>query len=176
MADTTDHTADGLYDRLSHLLGGATAWLVYLMAAITVSVVVLRYILGEGSIALQESITYIHAAHFMLGASYALKRGAHVRVDVFYIRMSPIAQAWIDCLGTLVFLLPMSIFTSWMSVDYVASSWQIREGSPDPGGLPIVYLLKTLIPIMGVCLVIEAISQLTGNTRRLLTLLEKSHG
>jgi TRAP-type mannitol/chloroaromatic compound transport system permease small subunit len=164
------------YDRASDLLGGATAWLVYLMATITVIVVIMRYILGEGSIALQESISYLHAALFMLGASYALKRGAHVRVDVFYIRLSPAGQAWVDCLGTLVFLLPMSIFISWVSLDYVAASWHIGESSPDPGGLAFVYLLKTLIPIMGICLVIEAISQLLGNTRRLLNVLGNSHG
>ena len=167
---------NGLYHRFSQLLGGLTAWLGFVMAAVTVIVVIMRYLLGEGSIALQESITYIHSALFMLGAAYALRRGAHVRVDVFYVRLSPLGQAWIDCIGTIVFLFPVSLFICWVSIDFVAASWQIKEGSADPGGLPIVYLLKTLIPIMGVCLVMEAVAQLSTNCRRLLTLLDDTNG
>jgi TRAP-type mannitol/chloroaromatic compound transport system permease small subunit len=167
---------NGLYHRFSQILGGLTAWLSFLMATVTVIVVIMRYLLGEGSIALQESITYTHSALFMLGAAYALRRGAHVRVDVFYARLTPQAQAWIDCIGTIIFLFPMSIFICWISIDYVASSWQIKEGSPDPGGLPSVYLLKTLIPIMGACLIMEAIAQLGANCRRLLALMDKQDG
>jgi len=166
-----------VYARASQLAGAVVAWLAYVMAAITGLVVVMRYLVGEGSIALQEAVTWCHAALFMLGAAYALRTGAHVRVDVLYVRLGPVARAWVDCIGAIVFLLPMCIFITWVSLDYVYASWLIRETSADPGGLGAVYLLKLLIPVMGVMLVAEGVARLGESTRRLLDLLGPSgHG
>ena len=110
-----------------------------------VLVVVLRYFFGIGNIALQESITYLHAALFTLAAAYTLALDEHVRVDVFYGRLGERGKAWVDLLGTLFFLLPFcafGIYTSWAPV---AEAWRTLEVSPDPGGPPR-YPIKTLLP------------------------------
>jgi TRAP-type mannitol/chloroaromatic compound transport system permease small subunit len=156
-------------DRLTSALGQTVAWLTLLMVIATCVVVVLRRGFDIGSIALQESVTYMHAAVFLLGASYALQRGGQVRVDILYRQFSTRRKAWVDSLGTLIFLLPVSIFIGLISWDFVCSSWQIREGSTDSGGVGMVYLLKTLIPLAAMSLTLQAIAELLRN---LLILME----
>src|SRR5690606_4839133 len=104
------------------------------MVIITCVVVVMRRVFNLGSIGLQESVTYMHAAVFMLGAAYALRMGAQVRVDVLYRRFHFRTRAWVDSLGALLFLLPVSLFIGFVSWDFVAASWRIREGSTDSDG------------------------------------------
>ena len=133
------------------------------MAVAVGLVVVLRYVLDIGSIALQETVTYLHAGIFMLGTALTLQRGAHVRVDIFYRRFSRRTQAWVDSVGAIVFLLPMCVFIAWVSWDYVLRAWFIREASPDPGGLPAVYLLKTLIPLLAGTLIVQGIAEILRN-------------
>lgn len=152
-----------LIDAVIHRLGRAVAWLTLAMGAVTGLVVLLRYGFGIGSIALQESITYLHATIFMLGAAYTLQKGGHVRVDVFYHRFSTVTKAWIDCIGGVVFLLPVSAFIGVISWHYVAESWAIHETSADPGGLPFVYLLKTLIPLLSATLVLQGLAEVLRN-------------
>jgi len=123
----------------------------------------LRYGLGIGSIALQESVLYMHAMVFMLGAAYTFKDDEHVRVDVLYRDFSPRKKAWVNILGGLFFLLPFCAYTAYMSIDYVAASWRVLETSQEPGGLPFVYLLKTLIPIMMALLIIQGIADILKN-------------
>lgn len=130
------------------------------MVLLTALVVVLRYGLGIGSVALQESIIYMHATLFMVGASYALSHDAHVRVDVFYRDWSITRKAWIDLLGTLFMLFPLSIFTLWASFSYVLASWSFWEASPEAGGLPAVFLLKSLILVMPVLLLLSGVVRL----------------
>ncbi len=129
-------------------LGRIVAWLGLAMVVVTTVVVVLRYVFGIGSVALQEAVSYMHGALFTLGASYALKHDAHVRVDVLYRGWSRRAQAWVDLIGTAVLLVPFCGFVVWVSYDYVAASFALLEGSPEAGGLPGVFLLKALIPAM----------------------------
>jgi TRAP-type mannitol/chloroaromatic compound transport system permease small subunit len=95
----------------------------------------------------------------MLGAAYALKHGAHVRVDIFYRNFSPRAQAWVDSLGGIVFLMPLCVFIGGASWRYVAESWAIMESSPEPGGIPAVFLLKTLIPLMALNLLMQGLAE-----------------
>jgi TRAP-type mannitol/chloroaromatic compound transport system permease small subunit len=125
------------------------------MVIITFSVVVLRYVFESGSIALQESVTYMHAVVFMLCAAYTLKHDAHVRVDIFYQRWSVRTRAWADLLGTLLLLVPVCVFIIASSLGYVAASWSILEGSQEAGGLDGVYLLKTAIPVMAGLLLLQ---------------------
>lgn len=125
---------------------------VALMAVITVAVVALRGMFGLGWIWLQESVVYLHAAVFGLGAAAAWLTDDHVRVDVWYRKQSVRVQARINLAGTLVLLLPLCVFIFWVSLDYVAASWQRLEGSRLPGGIPAVFLLKTLIPASALCL------------------------
>ncbi|HKJ76050.1 MAG TPA: TRAP transporter small permease subunit, partial [Gammaproteobacteria bacterium] len=122
------------------------------------AVVVLRYLFDTGWIALQESITYLHALVFMVGAAYTLKHDGHVRVDILYRRFGPRGQAAVDLAGTLLLLLPVCGFILVASWDYVAESWALREGSREAGGLPGVFLLKTVIPVMAVLLALQGLS------------------
>jgi TRAP-type mannitol/chloroaromatic compound transport system permease small subunit len=148
------------FDLVAETSGRLIAWLTLGMVIITFTVVVLRYLFNTGSIALQESITYLHACVFMLGAAYTLKQGGHVRVDIFYQRFSPLTRAWIDLLGTLLLLFPVCGFIFFSSLDYVASSWAIYEGSREAGGLDGVFLLKSLIPLAAVLLMLQGCSML----------------
>jgi len=145
-------------DRIAELTGRSIAWLTLGMVLITFAVVVLRYGLQTGSIALQESVTYLHAIVFMLGAAYTLKYDSHVRVDIFYQKASPRTRAWTNLLGTLLLLFPTCIFIFFSSLDYVAASWSIHEGSRETGGLDGVFVLKTVIPLMAILLLLQGCS------------------
>ncbi|HSG65057.1 MAG TPA: TRAP transporter small permease subunit [Gammaproteobacteria bacterium] len=149
-------------ERFAELTGAVIAWLTVAMVLATFVVVVLRYAFDLGWIAMQESITWMHAAVFMLGAAYTLKQDEHVRVDIFYRRTTGSRRALVDLLGTLIFLLPMSIFLASSSWDYVATSWAIREASREAGGLPypFVSILKSLIPATAVLLIVQAVANL----------------
>lgn len=162
-------TAIDYIDAFSDFCGRCIAWLTLLMVIITCLVVVLRYGFGIGSIFLQESVSYMHAIVFMLGAGFTLQRQGHVRVDIFYRRMSVAGRAWVDSLGSILFLLPICVFLFAMSWQYVVSAWQIHEGSAQAGGIPAVYLLKSLIPLMAVSLGLQGIADILRN---LVTLME----
>ncbi|MBT8126657.1 MAG: TRAP transporter small permease subunit [Gammaproteobacteria bacterium] len=141
--------------------GRTVSWLTLLMVITTFIVVVLRYIFDIGWIGLQESITYLHATVFLVGAAWALQQQAHVRVDIFYSRFSIKTRAWIDLLGSLFFLLPVMIFIAWISWEYVSDSWAVLEGSREAGGLPGVYLLKSLILVSALMLMLQALVQIS---------------
>jgi len=145
-------------DNLNFYLGKSLSWLTLLMVLLTFAIVVLRYVFSWGSIGLQEAVMYMHALVFMLGASYALQADAHVRVDVFYRDMTSRKKAWVNLLGTLLLLLPVCSFLVWVSFDYVARAWDLKEVSAESGGLPLVYILKTFIPLMGILLLLQGIS------------------
>lgn len=147
-----------LLDRLSALTGQAIAWLTAGMVLTTFVVVVLRYVFDWGSIALQESVTYMHALVFMLGAAYTLQQGGHVRVDIFYRRMGPRGQALVEVLGTLLLLIPTCLFILVDSWPYVMNSWDVLEGSREAGGLPGVFLLKTLMLLMPALLLLQGLA------------------
>ena len=129
------------------------------MVVTTVAIVLLRYAFDIGWIWLQESVVWMHAATFMLAASYTLAREEHVRVDIFYSKMSAQGKAWIDCLGTILFLLPFTVFVTWVSWDYIGTSWSIRESSGEAGGLPypLPSMLKSLIILSALLLQLQAI-------------------
>ena len=150
-------------EKISVWSGQLIAWLTLLMVVTTFAIVILRYGFEMGWIAMQESVLYMHALVFLIGIPYTLKYDGHVRVDIFYSTMSPRSQAWVNLLGTLLLLLPVTIFIAWISWDYVAASWQLREGSGEAGGLPGVYLLKSTILLMTLLLFIQGISQLLFN-------------
>ena len=116
-------------DRLNTAVGRAASWCALAIVLLGFAVVLLRYLLGVGSIWLQESILYAHAALFLLAAAWTLKEGGHVRVDVFYASAAPRTKAWIDLLGALFLLLPFAVAIVWFSLPYVARSWAILERS-----------------------------------------------
>ncbi len=147
-------------DRFSAAVGKAAAWLTLFMVVFTFVIVILRYVFDLGFIWLQESIIWMHAAVFMMGAAYTLQQEEHVRVDVFYRNMSARRRAWVDLAGVLFFLLPLCVFLAWNSVDFVLQSWRIGEGSREPGGLPypLLPLLKTIILLMPVTVALQGLS------------------
>src|SRR4051795_4747240 len=146
-------------DRLNIAIGRAVSWCALAIVLIGFAVVLLRYVLGLGSIWLQESILYAHAAIFLLAAAWTLKQGGHVRVDVFYADASPRAKAWVDLLGALFLLLPFCLAILWFSLPYVTRSWAILERSRESSGLPLVFLLKTLIPAFALLLALQGVAQ-----------------
>ncbi len=147
-------------DRLNDLTGRLVSWITLLMVIVTCAVVLARYVFGVGSIALQESVMYMHGIVFMLGIAFTLKEQGHVRVDVLHEKFSRRTRTLIDIAGTVLFLLPVSIFILLTSLDYVSFSWSLRESSAQPGGLPGVFLVKTLIPVMAALLALQGIAEI----------------
>jgi TRAP-type mannitol/chloroaromatic compound transport system permease small subunit len=160
-------------DRISVVLGKTAAWLTLLMVVITFVVVVMRYVFDAGLIWLQESVIWMHAVVFMIGAAYTLQQEDHVRVDVFYRTMSATRRAWVDTIGVIIFIWPLCLFLAWKSVDFVTASWGVHEASRESGGLPypLLPILKTVLLIMpaavalqGASLLLTSINTLRGRT------------
>lgn len=139
-------------------IGCGVAWLVLAMVLLQFSVVILRYVFALGFIPLQESIWYLHGIVFMLGAAYTWLHNDHVRIDIFYRDASEKYKAMVDLIGVLVFLLPVCGVIGWFSWRYVASSWQVLEGSSEISGLPFIYLLKSVILVFVFLMMLQGIS------------------
>lgn len=146
-------------DRCNAAIGRAAAWCALFIVIAAVAVVLLRHVLGIGSLWLQESIIYGHASLFMLAAAWTLAVNRHVRVDIFYAEAPPRRKAAIDLVGTLVFLLPFCLALVWFSLPYVGRSFAILERSREASGLPLVFLLKALIPLFATLLALQGIAQ-----------------
>lgn len=161
MSDT--HSGIGAYiDRFSEATGRTASWLTLAMVLVTFVIVVMRYVFDVGLIWLQESLTWLHAVVFMLGAAYTLQQEQHVRVDIFYREMSERRRAWVNLLGVTFFVFPMCALFVWTSWDYVAASWSIGEVSRNAGGLPypFVPLLKTVLIVMPIAVGLQGMSLL----------------
>jgi TRAP-type mannitol/chloroaromatic compound transport system permease small subunit len=151
--------AADLIDRANAAAGRCMAWAALFVVGLQFVVVVMRYVFGTGSIWLTESIVYGHAALIMLAAAWTLHAGGHVRVDVFYEVFSPRQRAMVDLAGALLLLLPFMAVVAWFAWPYVARSWAILERSREASGLPLVFLLKTLIPLFSVMMALQGVSQ-----------------
>jgi TRAP-type mannitol/chloroaromatic compound transport system permease small subunit len=146
-------------DRLTTLIGRAVAWLALMIVLLQFTLVVARYLFGLGSIWLTETVIYAHATLFMLAAAWTLRAGGHVRVDVFYAEAAPRTKAKIDLLGALLLLLPFALVLVWLSVPYAARSWAVLERSQEASGLPLVFALKTLIPLFAGLMALQGVAQ-----------------
>lgn len=155
-------------DRVTDVIGRMVSWVTLAMVLVTMVAVVLRYYFESGSIALQESITYLHGLVFMLGIAFTLQRGGHVRVDIFYRGFSPYHKALVDLIGGLLFLLPVSLLILIFSWDYVAASWAIGETSEERSGIAGIYLLKTLLLLMPATLLLQGVAEILRNSLVLL--------
>jgi len=151
-----------LFDRISNITGKATSCLTLAMVIFTAIIVVMRYVFDTGFIWMQESVTWMHAAVFMIGAAYTLLHEEHVRVDIFYRKMSDRGRAVVDLLGVVLFLLPLCGFLAFTAYDFAAAAWSIHETSREPGGLPypMIPLLKSIVIIMPVAVFLQGISML----------------
>ena len=134
-------------DALNEQTGRAISWLAIVMVAVVAWNVFLRLVFHKGSVAMQELEWALFGPLFLLTAGYTLVHNEHVRVDIFYSRVSARARALIDFAGSLLFLIPLCILGIWTSRSFIAASWAVGEVSPDPGGLPARYVLKAVIPL-----------------------------
>jgi TRAP-type mannitol/chloroaromatic compound transport system permease small subunit len=146
-------------DRLTAAIGHAVMWCVLAMVIVEVAVVLMRYVFGLGSIWLSEGILYAHATLFMTAAAWTLQQGGHVRVDIFYADATRRVRAMVDLCGALLLLLPFVTALAWFSFPYAARSWASLERSREASGLPLVFLLKTLIPAFALLLGLQGIAQ-----------------
>lgn len=146
-------------DRLNTTIGRAVAWLALVIVLLQFALVVARYLFGVGSIWLTEAVIYGHATLFLLAAAWTQRAGGHVRVDIFYADVSPRTKAKIDLAGAVLLLLPFALTLVWLSLPYAARSWDILERSQESSGLPLVFLLKTLIPLFAAMMALQGVAQ-----------------
>jgi TRAP-type mannitol/chloroaromatic compound transport system permease small subunit len=149
-------------DRFSEWSGRALYWLTLAMVGVGTFNALARYLdpytgFGLSSNLWIELQWYLFSLVFLLGAAYTLKHDDHVRVDVLYTQLSRRGKAWINLLGTALFLIPFCGVVLYMSIPFVTNSWAILEGSPDPGGLPR-YPIKTVIPLALILVVAQGVS------------------
>ena len=158
-----------LIDTLSERVGRVVIWLVLVATLISAGNALVRYALGASSNAWLEIQWYLFGAMFLLAAGYTLKHNGHVRIDIFYNRLSARGQAWIDLAGGLLFLLPMALLLAWLAWPMFHEAWVTQEHSPDAGGLlrwPVKLLLPLgfgLLALQGVAAVIKRIGVLGGH-------------
>lgn len=156
-------------EKVSDVIGRGAAWLTLMMVLVTFVVVVLRYAFGTSFIWLQESVTWMHAVVFMLGASYTLQYDEHVRVDIYYRDMSAQRRALVNLLGVLLFVFPLCGFFFYQSFNYVTAAWSLHEISRDAGGLPYpaIPLLKSLLLLMPATVALQGLALMLRSWRDL---------
>jgi len=142
----------------AEITGRMVSWLTLLLALAGFLVVVMRYAFDSGFIWMQETLTWMHALVFMLGAAYTLRHDEHVRVDVIYRSLSMRRRAAVDLAGTVLFLLPLCGYLVYETLPYVELSWRFGERSREAGGLPGLFLLKAVIPLMAVLLALQGLA------------------
>lgn len=157
----------GFLDSLVARLGRATSWLTLLLVLLVAGDVLFRYVWHVSSVAEQEFEWHVLAVIALMGASYTLQQGEHVRVDIFYQRYSRRLKQWLDVLLPALVVVPSMLFVTWLSLNFVGMSYELSEGSPDPGGLPARYLIKAFVPIgfflvalQGIAMTLYGIAQL----------------
>ncbi len=146
-------------DTLIEYIGRITALALILLTLLIVYDALSRYLFQSGSIALQELEWHLFDLIILFGISYALKEGAHVRVDIFYANFSPRTQAAVNILSQLFFILPFSFLIIYVGFDFVMQSFTQLEGSCDPGGLPYRYLIKSVMIVSFVFVILQSLSE-----------------
>lgn len=152
-----------LIDSFTENFGKIISWLATFMVIVVCYDVASRYIFNKSLVAVQELEWHLFGFLFLLGAAYTLKNDRHVRVDVFYDNLSEKKKALIDMLGIIVFLIPFSLIVIYSSKNFVLFSYKFHEGSPNPGGLPYRFILKSAIPVGFILILIQGISLLFRN-------------
>jgi TRAP-type mannitol/chloroaromatic compound transport system permease small subunit len=145
-------------DSLNDWVGRGVAWVTLALVVVIFVDVIMRYLFNTSYVFTQELEWHLFGFIFLIGAGYTLLHDGHVRVDIIYQRLGLKGQAWINLLGVIFFLIPgclMVMITSWK---FVANSFMIMEGSPDPGGIPLRFIVKGCIPAGFFLLLIQGIS------------------
>ena len=154
-----------LIDKLTDNIANGLLYILIALILLVFSTVFFRYVFNMSYIIIQEIIMYLHALIFMFGISYALKENSHVKIDVLYNTLNKRIQRVISIAGLVSFILPTALFIIYISIDMVTQSWVILEGSSEAGGLNLVFILKSLIPISGVLIFLQGISELIKHIR-----------
>ena len=154
-----------LIDKLTDNIANGLLYILIVLIVLVFSTVFFRYVFNMSYIIIQEIIMYLHALIFMFGISYALKENSHVKIDVLYNTLNKRTQRVISIAGLVSFILPTALFIIYISIDMVTQSWMILEGSSEAGGLNLVFILKSLIPISGVLIFLQGISELIKHIR-----------
>jgi len=150
------HRLDTAFD----YIGKTSAWAIPLMAMATSLIVILRDGFDLSSSAWSESVLYLHAVSLLLGIPYTMKHDGHVRVDFLRLRWQPETRRRVEIAGHLLFMSPICALLFFSSLEYVSSSWEVRERSREFDGLEYVYLLKTMIPLTAILLMIQTLIRL----------------
>ncbi len=145
-------------DRLNERVGRAISWLTGIVVLVVFVDVVMRYVFNSGFVFVQELEWHLFGAIFLMGAGYTLLKDGHVRVDIIYQKLNPKAQAWISLLGTIFFLIPGCAMIIATSLGFVYNSWSVLECSPNPGGMPYRFILKSAIPAGFALLALQGLS------------------
>ncbi|MDM8542373.1 TRAP transporter small permease subunit [Desulfococcaceae bacterium HSG9] len=157
-----------IVDRLNEITGQFVAWLTTVLVLVVFYDVILRYVFAKGNIAMQELEWHLFSMIFLLGAAYTLKNNGHVRVDIIYVKFNEKTKAWINFIGSFLFLIPFALIVIYATKDFILNSWAVREVSPDPGGLPARYILKAMIPLGFGLLILQGVAEAFKN---LLTII-----
>ncbi|MDN5203521.1 TRAP transporter small permease subunit [Fulvivirgaceae bacterium BMA10] len=145
-------------DQLNEWIGNKISWFTTLLVLLICYDVIMRYLFNQSAAWIFELEWHLFAAIFLIGAAFTLKHDRHVRVDVFYSRFSVKQKAWVNLVGTLIFLIPFCLVIIDASLKFVGNSFRLNESSPDPGGLPARYIIKSAIPIGFILLFLQSIS------------------
>ena len=155
-------------DQFSEILGLISAGLLILLVFNVFCNVIMRYVFNDVSIAFQELEWHLYATLFLLGISYAITHNSHVRVDIFYEKLTIKKQALIDLVGVLVFILPFATLVFYYALGFVFDSYLLREKSGDPGGLAYRWLIKSIIPLAFFSIIITSIAMLVNSIKILI--------
>lgn len=158
MTKTVSVAINGI-ESLIDRIGNASLWIALAMIGLVATNVVLRYSLSFGSVWAQELEWHLLSALILLAMSYAIQRGDNVRVDLFYANYSPKMKFAVDVLSTVLILVVAILFVK-LSLPYVVQSWSIVEKSPDPGGIPYRWVIKSLIPVGYSLLALQSVGAL----------------
>ncbi|MBI1264987.1 MAG: TRAP transporter small permease subunit [Alphaproteobacteria bacterium] len=145
-------------DAVTTAIADMARWAALALVVVTAVIVVQRYVFGLSFSRLQESVIYLHSVLFLLSSAAALLHGGHVRVDIIYSKLSARARAWTDMAGTYLALMPMCWLILLTSTGYVGGAWRILERSREGDGLPLIFLLKTMIPVFAVLMILQGAS------------------
>ncbi len=149
-----------ILNKINNFTEYTTIRFFYLMFLTVIINILLRYIFNINFIFLQELVMYMHAFIFLFGISICLKDNSHVRIDIFYNNLDVKTQSLIDKIGFIFLIIPFCIFVMYESTSMITRSWVMLESSSEPGGLPVVYILKSSIYIFSLLILLQAINKL----------------
>jgi TRAP-type mannitol/chloroaromatic compound transport system permease small subunit len=145
-------------DALNTWVGRGVSWVTFLVVVVVFVDVVMRYAFKTSFVFVQELEWHLFAFIFLMGAGNTLLKDGHVRVDIVYQQLGPKAQAWVNLIGVIFFLIPGSYLIISTSLNFVSNAFAVMEGSPDPGGIPYRWVIKSTIPAGFVLVLLQGIS------------------